>query len=226
VRTADDRPVVFSRDVIPASVVGDKAEQLERMGQQSLYQIYSVQFGVAVTPGVASIRPVVLLPAVSRLILIEPDSPAVDALYAPVTLRVPAEEADYDLFHALRAWADSTLPDPRSAPYERPTSAVDLPRRSAADDRFVAWVAAECTIAPATDRRSVANSIVRRGAAKRSKHSSAPVLTDGCFWAKGGIYLNQAAWRHGRSTAGDVGDRRGSAGRRRPPVPGLAIRSR
>jgi DNA-binding GntR family transcriptional regulator len=58
VRTADDRPVVFSRDVVPASVVGDKAEQLERMGQESLYQIYSAEFGVAVTQGVAFIRPV------------------------------------------------------------------------------------------------------------------------------------------------------------------------
>ena len=48
VRTADSRPVVFSRDVIPASVVGDKVSRLERMGQESLYQVYFAEFGVAV----------------------------------------------------------------------------------------------------------------------------------------------------------------------------------
>jgi DNA-binding GntR family transcriptional regulator len=58
IRTADGRPVVFSRDVIPAFVVGDKASLLERMGQESLYQIYGAEFGVAITQGVAFIRPV------------------------------------------------------------------------------------------------------------------------------------------------------------------------
>jgi GntR family transcriptional regulator len=58
IRTADGHPVVFSRDVIPAFVVGDKASRLERMGQESLYQIYGAEFGVAITQGVAFIRPV------------------------------------------------------------------------------------------------------------------------------------------------------------------------
>jgi len=58
IRTADSRPVVFSRDVIPSSVVGGKASRLERMGQESLYQIYGAEFGVAITQGVAFIRPV------------------------------------------------------------------------------------------------------------------------------------------------------------------------
>jgi GntR family transcriptional regulator len=44
--------------VIPAFVVGDKAPRLERMGQESLYQIYGAEFGVAITQGVAFIRPV------------------------------------------------------------------------------------------------------------------------------------------------------------------------
>ncbi len=58
VRTADGQPVVFSRDVIPAFVVGDKVSRLERMGQESLYHVYFAEFGVAVTQGVAFIRPV------------------------------------------------------------------------------------------------------------------------------------------------------------------------
>jgi GntR family transcriptional regulator len=39
-------------------VAGDKASRLERMGQESLYYIYRAEFGVAVTQGVAFIRPV------------------------------------------------------------------------------------------------------------------------------------------------------------------------
>lgn len=58
VRTADGGPVVFSRDVIPAFVVGEMVSALERMGQESLYQIYATEFGVTVTQGVAFIRPV------------------------------------------------------------------------------------------------------------------------------------------------------------------------
>jgi GntR family transcriptional regulator len=44
--------------VVPAFVIGEKVTVLERMGQQSLYQIYQDQFGIAVTQGVAFIRPV------------------------------------------------------------------------------------------------------------------------------------------------------------------------
>jgi GntR family transcriptional regulator len=58
VRTADGTPVVFSRDVIPGFVVGGNAVALERMGQESLYRIYHIAFGVVVTQGVAFIRPV------------------------------------------------------------------------------------------------------------------------------------------------------------------------
>jgi GntR family transcriptional regulator len=58
VRTADGRPVVFSRDVVPAFVVGDQAARLEGLGQDSLYRIYRTAFDVEIAQGVAFIRPV------------------------------------------------------------------------------------------------------------------------------------------------------------------------
>jgi hypothetical protein len=61
------------------------------------------------------------------------DPSALDALAVPETLRVRAEEADDDLFYALREWADTELADPRADPYERPTSAEELRRRYGAD---------------------------------------------------------------------------------------------
>lgn len=54
VRTADDRPVVDSRDVIPAHLVGDKSPRPVRDG--SLYDTLS-QNGHRVHYGVAWIKP-------------------------------------------------------------------------------------------------------------------------------------------------------------------------
>ena len=57
VRTADGSPVVFSRDVVPAFVIGDRTSALERLGQESLYQLLQDEFDVAVAQGIAFIRP-------------------------------------------------------------------------------------------------------------------------------------------------------------------------
>jgi GntR family transcriptional regulator len=57
VRTADDRPVVFSIDVIPASLLEDHSRALDRLGQGSIYGFLEEVLGLAVRQGVASIRP-------------------------------------------------------------------------------------------------------------------------------------------------------------------------
>jgi GntR family transcriptional regulator len=58
IRTANDEPVVFSRDVIPASIVDDGAEALGSLGQGTLYRKLEEEFGVVVNQGVAEIKPV------------------------------------------------------------------------------------------------------------------------------------------------------------------------
>jgi DNA-binding GntR family transcriptional regulator len=57
VRTADGRPVVFSRDVIPSFLLEGHSEPLDVLGQGSIYDFYAKQLDIAVTQGVASIRP-------------------------------------------------------------------------------------------------------------------------------------------------------------------------
>jgi hypothetical protein len=67
------------------------------------------------------------------LILLDADPSALDALGVPEPLRVQAEEADNDLYYALREWADPELRDPRADPYARPTNAEELRRLYGAD---------------------------------------------------------------------------------------------
>jgi DNA-binding GntR family transcriptional regulator len=55
VRTADDRPVVFSRDVVPGQRLGENA--LRRLEQGSVYELLSREAGRAVHHGVVTIEP-------------------------------------------------------------------------------------------------------------------------------------------------------------------------
>jgi GntR family transcriptional regulator len=57
VRTADDVPVIFSRDVIPVALLGGHEETLERLGQGSLYGFLEEEFGLVVAQGIATIKP-------------------------------------------------------------------------------------------------------------------------------------------------------------------------
>lgn len=58
VRTADGKPVVFSRDVLPAALFGDRREVLHRLVRRSIYEVLERDLGVVVHHGVASFRPV------------------------------------------------------------------------------------------------------------------------------------------------------------------------
>jgi GntR family transcriptional regulator len=57
VRTADDRPVVFSVDMLPAALLSRRPALLGRLGQGSIYDLLERALGIVVRQGVASLRP-------------------------------------------------------------------------------------------------------------------------------------------------------------------------
>jgi GntR family transcriptional regulator len=58
VRTANRRPVVFSRDVVDRTVLSGDLGAVQRIETGSLYEILEREYGIVVHHGVASIRPV------------------------------------------------------------------------------------------------------------------------------------------------------------------------
>jgi GntR family transcriptional regulator len=58
VRTADGRPVVYSRDIMPSAVAGDRSSLLERLSGRSIYEYLERDRGIVVHHGVASFRPI------------------------------------------------------------------------------------------------------------------------------------------------------------------------
>lgn len=58
VRTADGKPVVMSRDVLPQKVVEGHPEIVEHMLTASIYMVLERELGIVIHYGVASFRPV------------------------------------------------------------------------------------------------------------------------------------------------------------------------
>ena len=58
VRTADRRPVVYSQDIMPSAVVGDRSDLLERLTGRSIYEYLERDRGIVVHHGVANFRPI------------------------------------------------------------------------------------------------------------------------------------------------------------------------
>jgi len=58
VRTADGRPVVLSRDLIPAQLIGDDREVLDLLVHGSVYEVLERSLGIVIHHGVAGIHPV------------------------------------------------------------------------------------------------------------------------------------------------------------------------
>lgn len=58
VRTADGKPVVLSRDILPAGLVADRPELAEQMLKRSMYEVLERDLGIVIHHGVASFRPV------------------------------------------------------------------------------------------------------------------------------------------------------------------------
>jgi GntR family transcriptional regulator len=58
VRTAEGKPVVLSRDVLPSSLVDEHGEAAEEMLHRSIYEVLERDLGVVIHHGVARFRPV------------------------------------------------------------------------------------------------------------------------------------------------------------------------
>jgi len=68
VRTADGRPVVFSRDILPGKIIGDRADVADQMLGRSIYEVLERDLGIVINHGVASFRPVRADRAIARLL--------------------------------------------------------------------------------------------------------------------------------------------------------------
>jgi len=58
IRTADDKPVVLSRDVLPRKLVDGRPEVIEHMLAESIYVVLERDLGIVIQQGVANFRPV------------------------------------------------------------------------------------------------------------------------------------------------------------------------
>src|SRR5438132_9053160 len=57
VRTADGRPVVLSRDMLPGRLLADRLELADEMLKRSIYEVLESDMGIVIDHGVASFRP-------------------------------------------------------------------------------------------------------------------------------------------------------------------------
>ena len=58
VRTADGKPVVLSRDILPGRLIAKQPELADEMLKRSIYEVLERDLGVVIHHGVASFRPV------------------------------------------------------------------------------------------------------------------------------------------------------------------------
>lgn len=58
VRTADGKPVVLSRDILPARFLAEHAELADEMLLRSMYEVLEKDLGIAIHHGVATFRPI------------------------------------------------------------------------------------------------------------------------------------------------------------------------
>lgn len=58
VRTADGKPVVLSRDILPAHLLAERPEVADQMLQRSMYEVLERDLGLVIHHGIASFRPV------------------------------------------------------------------------------------------------------------------------------------------------------------------------
>ena len=58
VRTADGKPVVLSRDILPGRLIAKRPELADEMLKRSIYDVLEQDLGIIIHHGVASFRPV------------------------------------------------------------------------------------------------------------------------------------------------------------------------
>jgi GntR family transcriptional regulator len=58
VRTADSKPVVMSRDILPAGLLGNRLDLANQMLERSIYEVLERELDIVIHHGIASFRPV------------------------------------------------------------------------------------------------------------------------------------------------------------------------
>ena len=66
VRTADGKPVVLSRDILPGPLLGGRLELADQMLQRSIYEVLERDLKMVIHHGIASFRPVTADRTVAR----------------------------------------------------------------------------------------------------------------------------------------------------------------
>ncbi|MGH3030019.1 MAG: GntR family transcriptional regulator [Gaiellaceae bacterium] len=66
-RTADGEPVAFTRDFLPVATLGS-VDLLERLGNESLYELLERELGIVIEHGVARFRPLVASARIAELL--------------------------------------------------------------------------------------------------------------------------------------------------------------
>lgn len=75
VRSANGRPVVWSIDILPRTLVGEKELESYHPQRESLYQFLDQKLGIRVTRGTAELRPIVARPDVASKLQIKRGTP-------------------------------------------------------------------------------------------------------------------------------------------------------
>jgi GntR family transcriptional regulator len=58
VRTAEDKPVVLSRDIFPSALLEGREDAVEEMLRRSIYEVLERDLGIVIDHGLARFRPV------------------------------------------------------------------------------------------------------------------------------------------------------------------------
>lgn len=80
VRTANYRPVVWSLDILPASLLGEESIKIFKLEVQSLYRYLEEQFDIHISHGVAQLYPVSAKPEMAAKLQIRTGTPLLCAV--------------------------------------------------------------------------------------------------------------------------------------------------
>jgi GntR family transcriptional regulator len=123
VRTADGRPVVFSRDVYPLAVLPGGSEDLQRLDGISIYDFLEQYCGIQVDHGIARIQPALTDPHLSGLLAVPEqtllmclDQTDYDTSGRPVLHSLEFHLADAFEFSVVRRGGRFTTPKPGTHP--------------------------------------------------------------------------------------------------------------
>lgn len=68
VRTADGKPIVLSRDILPGHLVAGRPELADAMLERSIYEVLEKELGIVISYGVATFQPVTADVTIARML--------------------------------------------------------------------------------------------------------------------------------------------------------------